>query len=251
MIPPASPGGSAWTSFPTTGRNFPIVGLLADEILMARTSESADGSRTVLDIGCGNGIGDLFDRQIHLGALCRSTGRRYIGVDPKSEAAVAAPSPFHEVLRTSLEDAPLDANSVDVAYAAYVLEHLSDPSRFFARLHAVLKDGGVFLAVAPDSRHFFAKAARLFQSTKLKRWYLQRLGRHEQAEQRVYYLANSPRQIREHARRFRLCEFRFVVQPSIIEGYVHPGLRAPLLAASRCWSRVSGAGPVLLARLVK
>ena len=165
----------------------------------------AGADAAVLDIGCGRGM----DWNAALQESIGSASGRYIGIEPDRE--VAAPRCFETVYRCTLEESPLDACSIDVAYAAFVLEHVPRPEAFFRRLWEVLKPGGVFWGLTSDSRHPFAAASRLAGAIGLKDWYLDRLGgtrgQHRYENYPTYYLANSPGRIARHTRQFKSRQF--------------------------------------------
>jgi SAM-dependent methyltransferase len=109
----------------------------------------------VLDIGCGYGIRQEREPQRRIAAVA---GRLW-GLDPDPEVAVDA-ALFHEFWRSTLEDAPIPAASVDVAYAHMVVEHVADAARFADKLHHVLKPGGCAILLTINARSYLGRAAR-------------------------------------------------------------------------------------------
>src|SRR3954454_16360243 len=67
----------------------------------------------VLDIGCGSGFDD--DARLQ-GRIIQAAGR-YIGVDPDANEGP-------QFIRTTFEEAPLEPESIDIAFAVMVLEHV-------------------------------------------------------------------------------------------------------------------------------
>lgn len=148
---------------------------------------------TVLDIGCGAG----FDLRNDLQAEIAQQSSIFIGIEPDEEIDVG--SFVNHVHRCEFEHAEIAANSVHVAYAVMVLEHVSCPKSFFGQLHRVLKPGGIFWGFTMDRRHYFAWVSDLTERLRIKSLILNLLhgnrgeSRYENYE--TYYRANSPNQI--------------------------------------------------------
>ena len=204
---------------------------------------------TLLDIGCGRGIqtGRVLQE-----SLATAAGR-FIGVEPDGEVAVS--DCFCQVHRCTLEDAPLPAGSIDVAMAAFVLEHVAAPERFFSKLHEVLGEGGVFWAMTIDKRHPFALGSSLAQRTGLKRPFLAWVRRGGPAEEMetypTFYRSNTPRALARYAAAFRQqrwMSFHFVGQ---YDPYLPPALRRCAHAADRLAARLRLPGPTAVVRLQK
>jgi SAM-dependent methyltransferase len=155
---------------------------------------------TFLDIGCGKG----FDTDIPLQRSLVNRADRYIGIEP--DTSVTPIPSIQEVHRCTLEDAPLPAESVNVAFAIMVLEHLKDPQPFWDRLLDVLAPGGVFWALTVDARHWVCQASLWLERLRLKELYLTYLlgnrGQERYENYPVYYRCNAPRQIAQYAKRF-------------------------------------------------
>jgi SAM-dependent methyltransferase len=168
--------------------------------LIAGDIRSAGPSATVLDIGCGRGFDDELSLQKSLAALAN----RYIGVEPDTEVALA--TEFSEVYRCAFEQAPIKAGSIDVAFAIMVLEHVADAQLFLAKVHQILKPGGVFWGMTVDRRSLFAKASywleRLQGKELYMRWLMGRRGEERYLNYPVFYRCNSPAQIERHAGSF-------------------------------------------------
>ena len=114
----------------------------------------------VLDIGCGGRLYPPMDRIL---GVCRQLD----GVDP-SDAVMNHPN-LAERWHAPLEAASVPAGAYDMAYASYVLEHLTEPRAFFVKVRAVLRPGGVFWALTPNGTHPFCTATRLVQVLGAKR----------------------------------------------------------------------------------
>jgi SAM-dependent methyltransferase len=150
--------------------------------------ESPQLAGRVLDIGCG---GDL------PAALKPIAGRYALldGVDPSPDVA------RHRLLaqrwNAPFESSEIPADCYDLAYAYNVLEHIADPKPFFRKVHSILKPGGVFLALTPNSSHPFAALSRSIELIGLKPYARRKIGRDENGAMAVndysaYYRCNSP-----------------------------------------------------------
>jgi len=206
---------------------------------------------TVLDIGCGGGLMSTPFWQTQIATLAG----RYIGIEPD---AAAQPAPvFDQVHATTFEQAPLAAASVDLAYAAMVVEHVGDPAAFFGQLATVLRTGGVFWAFTVDRRHYFSWFSQWIERLHLKDRYLDRVrGRKGEDAARydnypVFYRCNSP------ARLQRLAGDDFTLQTwslhrvGQLDGYVPYRLRRLSRLADRVVIRAGLPGSVLVARMVR
>jgi SAM-dependent methyltransferase len=160
---------------------------------------------TFLEIGCGRG----FDGDIPLQESMARAAGRYIGIEP--DAAIPIGDYFTETHRCFFEDAELAADSVDVAFAVMVLEHLPQPRQFWDRLWTVLKEGGVFWGLTVDARHWFCRVSRWTERLRIKDIYLNALfgrrGVDRYENYPVYYRTNTPDQIGSYAGKFRSCSF--------------------------------------------
>lgn len=176
----------------------PIFFEIVSQEIGARTGANQP---TVLDIGCGLG----FDTEVRYQQAISTQAGRFIGIEP--DRAIDLPNLFTEVYHTTLEEAPIAAGSVDVAYAVMVLEHVANPAAFWSRLHEILAPGGVFVAFSVNGAHWFAPIARFMTIIKLKTKYLDLLqgkrGAERYEDYPVYYRTNTVRQIRRYAGQFR------------------------------------------------
>lgn len=96
---------------------------------------------TVLDVGCGRGGGceDPIPYRRDLRHL-RGKAARVIGIDVDP---AATDNPLLDEFHLLEGDRwPLPDDSVDLCISDFVLEHVSDPDRFFQELRRVLRPGG-------------------------------------------------------------------------------------------------------------
>ncbi len=180
---------------------------------------------TILDIGCGEGL----DGSIPLQRSVAEAAGRFIGVEP--DPAVTLGGHFTTTHRCTIEEAPLAAGSIDLAYAVMVLEHLAKPQSFWDKLFDVLADGGIFWGLTVDARHVFCRLSLWADRLKVKDFYLDRvLGQASKAGRYrnypTYYRSNSPAQISRFTGAFRSSEFI---------SFLRVGQWSPYLPSSLRW----------------
>ncbi|MBC8145602.1 MAG: class I SAM-dependent methyltransferase [bacterium] len=203
----------------------------------------------LMDIGCGHG----FDTSTELQQSLADIAGEYIGVEPDREITL---QPFiTSAHRSFFEDAAVPDQSVDMAFCVMVLEHIPDPQKFWNKVHATLKPGGVFWALTVDSRHWFALGSQAMEAMHIKDAYL-RATHGERGEERyenypVHYRTNSPRQIERLSRAFSDRSVYSVFQPGSI-GYYFPKLLKPAAElACKLTHTVTGVGNNLIVRAQK
>ncbi|MDT8305834.1 MAG: class I SAM-dependent methyltransferase [Anaerolineae bacterium] len=137
----------------------------------------------LLDLGCGRG--GLVEQLEH-------PLRQIVGIDPDLASLREHRLPLPRAQATSAR-LPLARDSVDIAFASWLLEHLADPAADFAELARVLRPGGVFIFVTPNRRHPLALLNRLLgRAGQGQRWLVRRLyGRTSGDTFPAYYRANS------------------------------------------------------------
>jgi SAM-dependent methyltransferase len=232
------------------------------------------GGLTILDIGCGRGL----DGSIPMQRSIAEAASRFVGIEPDREVDLG--DYFHETYRCTFEETPLPANSVHLAYAVMVLEHLPSPETFWDKLWETLVDGGVFWGLTVDGRHPFTKASLWAERLKAKNLYLNWLSgargrdRYEnyptyyqtntptcsltcsQVESRhenypTYYRTNTPGQIDRLAGRFQSRDYINFSRVGQMGGYLPRRLRPVANAMDRRAIRTGRPGPLLAVRVAK
>jgi SAM-dependent methyltransferase len=185
-------------------------------------------NKTFLDIGCGSG----FDGDIPLQSSIAQVAGAFVGIEP--DTAVIPGAYFHDVHRCVFEDAPLAAESIDVAYAIMVLEHLPEPQRFWDKVWRVLRKGGVFWGLTVDHRHWFCKFSCWFEKLRLKQlylnWLLGKRGDERYENYPVFYRSNSPEQIETFTSKFARRDYVNFARVGQCNGYFPRPVR-PLVSA--------------------
>jgi SAM-dependent methyltransferase len=139
---------------------------------------------TGLDIGCGEGIFLKPDYQRQLKPYLSE----FIGVEP-DPSVQPEEGIFDSVHHCLMEDAPIAPASVDVAYAALVVEHVQDPVAFLKSIHRALKPGGVFLFCTPNLKSYFGRMCWLTKSLGIDEWLLRKIRKTEVVEEYHYPIA--------------------------------------------------------------
>jgi SAM-dependent methyltransferase len=204
---------------------------------------------TFLDIGCGKGFDDDLPLQVSLS----NHASRYIGVEPDQQVALGPH--FTDSYRCLFEQAPIPSASVDIAFAIMVIEHLSEPQKFWDKVRDVLVPGGVFWGLTIDNRHPFAKFSLLAEKLRIKDIYMRML-MGERGEERylnypVYYRSNSPLQVCSYLQSFQSSEVINFSREDQLEAAFPRRLR-PVVRAYDRWGMARGKPGTLLAiRAVK
>jgi SAM-dependent methyltransferase len=95
----------------------------------------------LLDVGCGRG---------DLGAVLVRRGWQVSGVDPSAEACAFARARGVEATSGTLESIPYAQESFDVVVMRHSLEHVPDPRAELARIHRLLRPGGLLIISVPN-----------------------------------------------------------------------------------------------------
>jgi SAM-dependent methyltransferase len=102
---------------------------------------AANGSRTLLDVGCGRG---------DLAASWIRAGWRVQGIEPSPQAAATANTRGAQIVGETLASTELRTGSVDAAVFRHSLEHVVDPRADLGRVHAALAPGGRLAVIVPN-----------------------------------------------------------------------------------------------------
>lgn len=159
----------------------------------------------VLDLGAGRGA--QLETQGYPNRLARLQGRvrTLVGVDV--DPAVER-NPYMDEVKVIDAKAPLpfDAETFDLIYSDWVLEHVEDPKALVGEIFRVLKPGGWFCARTPSKWSYIAVMARLIpesaQSRALKSVQPER--REEDVFPKLYRMNSMP------AIRHQFLEYQFV-----------------------------------------
>ena len=169
----------------------------------AEILKKQNGHLTILDIGCGGG----FDGDAKLQHSIAEVAEQYIGIEP--DEAIKLENIYSAIHRCIFENAPLAPESIDLAIAVMVLEHINNPKTFWDKLYSILKHGGIFWGFTVDARHFFVLASCFMEKLGIKDWYLNSL-HGDRVEKRyenypVYYKVNTPKKIQKMTSSFSSC----------------------------------------------
>jgi ubiquinone/menaquinone biosynthesis C-methylase UbiE len=204
---------------------------------------------TFLDIGCGRG----FDGDVPLQKSIARVAGSYIGVEPDME--ITPEVKFDALYRNVFEDAPVAPESIDVAYSIMVLEHLQEPQLFWAKVHEVLKKGGVFWGMTVDSRHWFSKCSKWLERLQMKDLYLTsmfgRRGTERYENYPVFYRSNCPASIDRLAHRFSSRDYLNLSRLGQCSPYLPRFLRPVGALLDRRTIQRNGLGSLLVVRAQK
>jgi SAM-dependent methyltransferase len=200
-------------------------GFVFRDLVLADIAQMKANGRevTALDIGCGHGFDGHPDPQKAIGEQCK----QFIGIEPDKDIKI--PDFFTQPIYALLETAKLPANTIDMAYAVMVLEHVEQPEEFMRTLHGVMREGGVFWGFTVDSRHWFAVASNTLAKLKLKDKYLTLLhgarGEERYENYPVAYKLNTLEDVRKYAGAFRKVDVVSLYKKNQTRYYFPTGLR--------------------------
>lgn len=104
--------------------------------------ELASQANTILDLGCGEGS--------RLNELSDSSS--LVGVDISQTAIELAKKNYPKInfIKADLEKIPIKDSSFDLVYAAFVLEHLTNPETVLHEAIRLVKNNGKIVLIAPN-----------------------------------------------------------------------------------------------------
>ncbi|WP_327404309.1 class I SAM-dependent methyltransferase [Streptomyces sp. NBC_01288] len=123
-------------------------------ILATALGPPTEQTRTVLDIGCGDGTAAAT-------AAPLLTGHRVIGVDWSQDALTRARTNLPYTVRGELTALPLRSASADAVLFSEVIEHLVDPDTALAEIRRVLRPGGHLMLSTPNLAAWYNRALLL------------------------------------------------------------------------------------------
>ena len=180
----------------------------------------------VLDIGCGRGgLVEQLDHPLN----------QMVGVDPDWQSLSEHRLELPRVVALT-ESLPLAADQFDLVYASWVLEHVGDPLADLANIKRVLKPGGSFVFITPNSRHPLIGLNRIIgrlgrvQTALVSRLY----DRAADDTFPTYYRANNERQLRQlaHSTGLTLEQFQAIADPTYLAF-------TPALFKAAVWAEVN------------
>ncbi len=165
----------------------------------------------VLDLGCGRGgVVELIWRDVKLAA----------GIDPDSPSLAEHRAAGLPVVRGVGERLPFVDETFDLVVCLWVLEHLRDPAVTLHEVRRVLRPGGHFVFLTPNTRNPLMLANRIGKAIPaLQRRIVPRFyGREEADTFPVQYRANTVEAIRGHAEAsgLNVYDMRVVADPTYL-----------------------------------
>lgn len=103
----------------------------------------AEGANKVLDLGCGEGT------RLNL-VLTKKQQGTGVDISPTAINLGRKRYPGINFVKADLEKIPLENDSFDLIYSAYVLEHLSDPEQVLKEAIRLMKKEGFLVLIAPN-----------------------------------------------------------------------------------------------------
>lgn len=129
-------------------------------VFYSRVNSLLIPSFTVLDVGCGRGVGaeDPVEISRNLRTL-RGKVKKVVGID-LDRAGRENPliDEFH-LLDSSIW--PMDNDTIDLIVCDHVLEHITDPDMFFREARRVLRKNGYLCIRTPNAWNYIAVLSRL------------------------------------------------------------------------------------------
>ncbi|HOV90371.1 MAG TPA: class I SAM-dependent methyltransferase [Syntrophorhabdaceae bacterium] len=110
---------------------------------------------TILDMGCGEGIGlEKLKKQF--------PQKMVLGIDLEKENVEICKSHQLDVIRSNVYDLPLKNESIDLCICIDMLEHLKEPLNGLKELRRILKKDGLLIMTIPNDRNFFLARIAMF-----------------------------------------------------------------------------------------
>ena len=175
---------------------------------------------TVLDVGCGRG--EYADDQVSFRRNLRSQRglvSKVIGIDTDPVGVENPTIDEFRQLDLSLPQWPVEAESIDLIFSDWVMEHVGEPSAFLAECRRVLKPGG-HLCLRTTNRLGYAGIASSLIPNGMHVRLLSKFqpGRLEEDVFPTYYRANTVSKLKAFLERagFDACVFAHESEPAYL-----------------------------------
>lgn len=135
-------------SFDESGRSNPLVAVLRRQLEKMKAKVFAQllgpGPKRILDVGCGDGR--------LLSVLKQYGGDQWQleGIDIDARCVERARERGLDVRCARLEDLGAETEAYDMVILFQVVEHVSEPDKMSAKVHSLLKPGGLYVIETPD-----------------------------------------------------------------------------------------------------
>ena len=129
-------------------------------VFYTRVNSLLNPAFTVLDVGCGRGVGreDPIEISRNLRKL-RGKVKKVFGIDVDR---AARDNPFiDEFLLLDGDSWPLDDNTIDLLVCDHVMEHIAAPDTFFYEARRVLRNNGYICIRTSNTWNYIAVFSRL------------------------------------------------------------------------------------------
>lgn len=119
-----------------------------------------------LDLGCGRHVFSawMMNEQDEVVASCKAV----YGIDLDAEGMKAHRAIFKKVFG-DLASLPFQSESIDIASANMVVEHLSEPETVLSEVHRVLRPNGIFIFHTPNFNGWSIRLASVFPDAVKKK----------------------------------------------------------------------------------
>jgi len=155
----------------------------------------------VLDIGCGEGISSEKPVNVEYLRAIRAHVDELWGIEPDEQIEPVAGIMDH-FQHATIELADLQANSIDIAYSFFVMEHVPNPESFLEAVYRCLKPSGCYLFITPNGAHLFTRLAKTLKKARLDEVVLKVIRSQiiDQYHYPVQYRCNTPKTINAAAK---------------------------------------------------
>lgn len=129
-------------------------------VFYQRVRALAYGQKTIVDIGCGRGVGaeDPVPLKRDMRNL-KTLGAKIVGIDVDPHAQA---NPLLDEFRLITgPDWPVDSGYADLVICDNVIEHIEDPDAFFLEIERITKPGAFICIRTPNVWSYVALASRM------------------------------------------------------------------------------------------
>ena len=167
----------------------------------------------VVDFGAGRGswMNDKCDYRLKSRTLKNKVGK-LIGVDIDERVLQNKSTDENFVIK---EKIPLEDNSVDLVICDWVLEHITEPLKFYVEINRILKPNGYFVARTPNFYAYYALIANIVPN-KFHNFAIRYVQKERERNDTfpTYYRLNTKRKISKIFKNFENFSYLMIPDPA-------------------------------------